>query len=269
MKRNLKSNWLQPTILVVLLAFPPLLLNEVVAGKRSAVPVSPGLEIEVLDPGVDPSGNPAVRINRSSGFDGEAQIEIPPVILVHRYYYTGDRDFQGPMVPGGPSIVVATNPRTNERQYVNVQMLPGAPRVKYTRRSITYDYGHQSIVVSFHYKNRAKVAYTQGTSLPRFVVGSTKQVQNAASGLAERTGLSKLRSRVASDANNVIDSAIGRVRETGESTTQRIRDVWKMLPIAGLLSGSPDEAELRNRASELRSAAEEARDSELSIPTNR
>src|SRR5262245_25182228 len=82
---------------------------------RPAVTVPATLEIEVLDPGVDPNGNPAVRLQ--PGPDGRVQVDIPPVILVHRYYYSGDRSFQGPMLPGGPSIVVANHPVTGERCY--------------------------------------------------------------------------------------------------------------------------------------------------------
>ena len=71
-------------------------------GEKPFAPVQPALEIEVLDPGVDPNGNPAVRL-RDDGF-GQMNVDIPPVVLVHRYYYSGDRSFQGPMLPGGPSM---------------------------------------------------------------------------------------------------------------------------------------------------------------------
>ena len=98
--------------------------SELVHAQARSAHVPPVLEIEVIDPGVDARGNPAVQLhNVGSG----TVVDIPPTILVHKYYYTGDRSFQGPSLPGGPSIVVAAHPRTGDRTYVPVQLLPGAP----------------------------------------------------------------------------------------------------------------------------------------------
>ncbi len=46
--------------------------------------VPPSLEIEVLDPGVDPLGNPAVLLEPDPLHPGQLRVEIPPVVLVHR-----------------------------------------------------------------------------------------------------------------------------------------------------------------------------------------
>jgi len=127
------------------------------AYAAQTVPVPPTLEIEVLDPNVDPLGNPAVIV-RDLGH-GQSKVEIPPVVLVHRYYYTGDRSFQGPMLPGGPSIVVVHHPRTGQQCYIPLQMLPGAPRVHYTGHKIEYDYGSNGICLSFGLWGNPKVTY--------------------------------------------------------------------------------------------------------------
>ncbi|MEZ6088458.1 MAG: hypothetical protein R3C05_10615 [Pirellulaceae bacterium] len=108
--------------------------------------VPPTMEIEVIDPGVDARGNPAVQLHpMGSG----TIVDIPPTVLVHRYYYTGDRSFRGPNLPGGPSIVVASHPKTGERTYVPVQLLPGSPMVHYTSGGIEFDYGDYGIKVVF------------------------------------------------------------------------------------------------------------------------
>ena len=125
-------------------------------------PVPPTLEIAVLDPNVDPQGNPAIVV-RDDGHGG-AVVDIPPVVLVHRYYYTGDRSFQGPMLPGGPSIVVVNDPRNGQRCYIPAQMLPGAPVVRYTGRKIEYDYGRNGITVSFGMLGSPKVTYRNRVS---------------------------------------------------------------------------------------------------------
>ena len=118
---------------------PPVFPRLAAAVSRPHLPtaVPPGLEIEVLDPNVDPRGNPAVVTRpavalTSTGPDGRVIVDIPPTVLVHRYYYTGDRTSQARLLPGGPCIVVVSHPKTGERLYIPVQFPPGAPRVTLT-----------------------------------------------------------------------------------------------------------------------------------------
>lgn len=134
------------------------------AAHPKSTPVSPTLEIEVLDPGVDPNGNPAVTLDDSDESPGDLQVEIPPTVLVLKYYYTGNRTFQGPMLPGGPSILVINHPKTGERCYLSVQMLPGAPRVNYCERSVEFDYGENAIIVVFPFFGSPTIKYRNGTT---------------------------------------------------------------------------------------------------------
>lgn len=129
--------------------------------KRKVLTVPPAQEIEVLDPHVDPRGQPRVIPHPTPN---GLEIEIPPVVVVHRFYYTGDREFQGPLLPGGPSIVVANHPATGERVYLEVQMLPGAPCVTYRRDCIRYDYGAQAIELRFKSGGEANVVLCEGTA---------------------------------------------------------------------------------------------------------
>src|SRR5437870_1587189 len=86
-------------------------LAEALSRAHQPAPVPPALEIEILDPNVDPRGNPAVltrpaTVLTCTGPEGRVVVDIPPTVLVHRYYYTGDRSFQARLLPGGPCIVV-------------------------------------------------------------------------------------------------------------------------------------------------------------------
>lgn len=140
-------------------------------GRRSAgravaqhkvSPVPPEHEIQVLDPGVDPLGIPAAVLReRGNGLE----VDIPPTVLVHKYYYTGDRTFQAQLLPGGPTIVVANHPKTSERLYIDVQMLPGAPVVTYSGRTIEYDYGDNAIAIHFGLFGHVQVKYRNGASI--------------------------------------------------------------------------------------------------------
>lgn len=130
--------------------------------------VSPVLEMEILDPNQDARGNPAIQLTTDE--DGQTQVEIPPSIIVHRYYYTGDRSFRGPDLPGGPSIVVAQNPRDGQQCYLPVQMLPGSPVVHYTERKIEYDFGNRAVIISFPAVGDPVVSYRNGRPLSEKVV---------------------------------------------------------------------------------------------------
>ncbi len=125
--------------------------------------VSPVLEIELLDPNKDARGNPAIVTKIDAA--GNTQIDIPPTLIVHRYYYTGDRSFRGPDFPGGPSIVITQNPCDGQQVYLPVQMLPGSPVVRYTARSIEYDFGNRAVIVTFPKIGDPTVSYRNGRPL--------------------------------------------------------------------------------------------------------
>lgn len=128
-----------------------------------AVPVPPAQEIEILDPGADPVGNPAVELTPSA--NGRTLVDVPRTVLVHKYYYTGDRSFQYKLMPGGPSTIVVDHPRTGQRMYLEASLPPGAPRVYYDAGSIEYDYGAQGVKIIFGSGKHGppKVVYRQGT----------------------------------------------------------------------------------------------------------
>lgn len=125
------------------------------AGRKAPVP--PSRELEILDPGVDPLGQPTVVTRPAPG--GPTQVTIPPTVIVHKYYYTGDRKFQGPMLPGGPTIIVVKHPKTGEQCHLEINMLPGAPKIVYTDHAIDYDYGKQHITLRFPCCGSPKVVY--------------------------------------------------------------------------------------------------------------
>lgn len=125
--------------------------------------VPPTLEIEILDPNADPLSRPAVELEQ--GGDGNMIVNIPPTVLVHRYYFTGERSFQSQLLPGGPTMVVANHPKTGERVYIDVQMPPGAPRVTYTDHTIEYDFGDTGVSVCFGLLGNPSVKYRSGPSI--------------------------------------------------------------------------------------------------------
>jgi len=111
-------------------------------------------DLVILDPGKHERGLPAVELTPRKNAEGVEEglaIDIPPKVHVHRYYYSGDKIYQGPIIQGGPTVVVANHPQTGERMYVDVVLPAGAPRIAYTRHGISYIYSDQRVEVTFRH----------------------------------------------------------------------------------------------------------------------
>jgi len=242
------------------------LLGTAVRAAQPA-PVPPTLEIEVLDPNADPLGNPAVIV-RDDGY-GQSFVDIPPVVLVHRYYYTGDRSFQGPMLPGGPSIVVVNDPRDGQRCYIPVQMLPGAPRVHYSGRKIEYDYGRSGISISFGLWGKPKVVYRNSVPAARraknVIVGTGKGTAR----LVEQSGLPNLAKTSAQGTKNVVVNTKNAVEDLGQGLLAPAIGLVNATPLGSIFRGNPEDQARRRRDAEVRRAARENAKAAFSLPTLR
>lgn len=114
---------------------------------QAVEPLAPGLsDVVVYHPGAHERGLPAVVFE---GMGPELQVDIPPAVHVHRYYYSGDKEIQGPIIQGGPTVIVANHPKNGTRMYVNVVLPAGAPQIAYNGNSITYVYPDQRVRVEF------------------------------------------------------------------------------------------------------------------------
>ena len=262
MKKQLNLTVLVSLILTVTIA-------TAARGEKPFAPVPPALEIEVLDPGVDPNGNPAVRL-RDDGF-GQLNVDIPPVVLVHRYYYSGDRSFQGPMLPGGPSIIVVNHPQTGERCYIPAQMMPGAPRVTYTKHGIEYDYGQHGISVAFGLLGKPTLKYRSGYSWSQKVahVFHVEQISEHAEKISDHSKDSWDRSK------KIAKGAAVEVKDFTKSAIAPVRNTLEVLPFGKMIFSSHTGDKLVARAAEHdrdaanKRAQRKAERSETTISTNR
>jgi hypothetical protein len=205
------------------------LASPATAAHRGPANVPPTMEIEILDPNADPLGRPAVELNRDEY--GNLIVDIPPVVLVHRYYYTGDRSFQAQLLPGGPSIVVVNHPKTGERCYIDVQMMPGAPRVTYTGHSIEYDYGEHGITVHFGLFGRPSVKYRSGQTWGR-KLGKLVHAEHWQDGAAEAY---KKTSTVAKYSKTMAKGAIAETCDATEQVLLPVKNVVHMMPFGKTL----------------------------------
>ncbi len=235
--------------------------------NERVVPVPPALEIEVLDPNADPLGNPAVITTKDAA--GGRQVVIPPVVLVHRYYYTGDRSFQGPMLPGGPSIIVMHHPRTGDQLYVQTQMLPGAPRVYYTRSSIEYNYGPQSITLKFGHHGNPSVIYRQGTPLTEHWRQAREARHDRLDQWVQRTGITQAYSRVREGTSNAAGASADAIHDVGRMALTPVLQMIRSTPLGSIFTSDPASQAQREQATMARRAETETSKIEGDIPTIR
>lgn len=239
------------------------------AGPPSTT-VPPQMEIEVLDPNADAAGKPAVELKKDGA--GNYIIDIPPVVLVHRHYYSGDRSFQGPMLPGGPTIAVVNHPKTGERLYIELQMMPGAPRVTYTDRGIEYDFGEHGVSIVFSmlhcepvvkYRNHSKISTAvhecvAETQLPE----KANRIRSAADRLHQKTKTMAANATV----------CVSKVAVTAATPVVKVARMlpgaqWILNPNAEQATGAG--AEAYHQDCEVRQASREAYRDSGSLPTLR
>lgn len=73
----------------------------------------------------------------------------PSVYHVHRNYYSGDHEFQGPIVAAGLTGVCVRHPMTNASVVAKVMLPGGAPEIIHCPTSIVYAYPGERLTISF------------------------------------------------------------------------------------------------------------------------
>jgi hypothetical protein len=232
--------------------------------------VPPGDEIEVLDPRVDPEGKPRAVIRQ--GADGSRCVDVPPAIIVHRYYYTGDREFQGPFLPGGPTIIVVRHPATSQQLYVEASMLPGAPRVTYKRTHIEYNYGKRSMILHFGHlaplcDEEPKIYIHENDGLIRTAGHCANETGTHVGEWVERTGLPYVVHHVASSTGEALDTTADHIHHAGAVVATPFLQVWEALPWRSYLESTPEERAQRLRDIRVQSAQPLPQGLEGTIPT--
>ena len=231
---------------------------------QGSLSVPPADELLIIHPEVDPEGKPRpVFVPHQDG--GVLDIQIPPTVIVHRYYYTGNREFQGPLIPGGPTVIVASHPTTGEQIAIEAQLLPGAPRIRYGRHEICYIYSEKRISVCFGKLPfvDTKVVISDIRARRRSQQASVHLV-TALKSLSRRSGLSTATHQVGQGAQQGVSAVADRVHGVGEIVSRPIVSLWQATPLEGLLT--PDEVPRTPPRIDSRGIVDEF---EGTFPTNR
>lgn len=229
--------------------------------------VSPADEITVIDPGTNSEFKPEPYV-------ANRQVEIPPTLLVHNFYYTGDRDFRGPVFPGGPSVVVVEHPKTGIRMYVDVQMLPGSPRVVYRSHYIDYHFGKQKIRIQFcnlldplHY-HQPIVKYCHGNTRIQKALSSSPPPNHVKDWMV-RTGIPESLTSAGKSGKALLNRSADGIKRTTEVITTPIKVVSQATMLGSLLTPDPEGDATASRDAAVRRASTELSNRDLSIPTLR
>jgi hypothetical protein len=247
-------------------------LGRVAAGHE---PIVPGLnELVVLDPGLHERNLPPVILEEFEGVEGILRVDIPPKVHVHRYYYSGDKEFQGPIIQGGPTVVVANHPKTGEQMYVNVSLSPGAPRIAHSAHGITYVYPHQRVAIHFQQfpfdPTKAVVKYHSGQGVRRtwyqtrqHMVAATKAQFQQSAVVQSLRGTAHCGGDLVRGAGQVVARTGSRVLDGGSAL------IGSLPGVPALQSASEQRAEII-QAAEIRGADLRQRVNETEfLPTNR
>lgn len=235
-------------------------------------PIAPGLhDLVVLDPGAHERGLPAVEIDE---LEGGMKIDIPPTVHVHRYFYSGDKIYQGPIINGGPTVVVANHPKTGQRMYIDVQLPAGAPRIAYNKHRITYVYTDQRVEVKFQHfpldPSKAVVKYHHGKGWRRHVHDSRKHIkEHVKDGLANSQMVHSIK-EVTTDGGKLLTGVRASLGELSTTSTDALKTLANMVPGVTYLKSLADQKPDRDYASKIRGAAltKEANEP-VFLPTNR
>lgn len=230
-------------------------------------------EITILDPHINSEAKPTAIVY--AGTDGQQRVDVPPAVIVHNFYYTGDRDFRGPAFPGGPSIVVVNHPDTGERHYLDVQMLPGSPRVIYRRHSIDYDYGFRRIHIAFGNPQSclpldvARVTYVHGHPRKLEPLATQGVHGNPVVQWIDRTGIPHATHHVVVGAHNTLDYSADVLHRAGEQVAAPVVRVFQATPLGSIADGHGQEDAVSQRNQAVQRAEALAARNDVTIPTNR
>ncbi|PHS15764.1 MAG: hypothetical protein COA78_04795 [Blastopirellula sp.] len=245
------------------------LFSCVYAPPVSAVePTVAGLhELVVFDPGAHERGLPAVQ------FKGR-EIVIPPTVHVHRYYYSGDKEFQGPIINGGPTVVVAKHPKTGKQVYIDVVLPAGAPRIAHNKHGITYIYSDRRVEVKFPKftsdPNKVVIKNHSGKGWGRSIHDAHKHVSEHVHKSMDNSQVVQSVKEVGKDTGEFLHGTKVAIGDLTTTSADGLKSLVNLIPGVVYLKSLSEEQPDRDYQAEIKSAARQ-KERELTdfVPTNR
>lgn len=197
-------------------------------------------ELVIYDPGKHDRGLPAIEfVDSPQG----TQIDIQPTTHVHRFYYNGDKEYQGPLMTGGPTIVVANHPRTGRRLYIDVNLPSGAPLIVYDEDNITYVFQERRVVLSFSSKcdEKVTVTYLSGRGFFRHSKEKEKASAERKRQTNLRNGFSHAVEDAGASAGKTLVGTYGIARAAAGATITQTKNTLENLPLIKQAQSAADQ----------------------------
>lgn len=185
-------------------------LKKAFSSPVAPIKTMPPNAIMVLDPGVDPKGEPRAILRKHA--DESLDVDIPETVHVHKYFPSGSREFQAQYFAGGPTIVAAQHPYTHERVYVHLDLSPGFPKVKYEEDKIEYKYPEESFSIHFIKCGDVQTSYCGCRVVCKRTKDACKQVKEKVCDCTDQLGVNHL---VTTVSKEVKDTGAGTVAAAG------------------------------------------------------
>ena len=187
-------------------------------------------ELVIYSPGNHPRGLPPIEFRQIRDDMDRLGIDIAPTIHVHRNYYNGNKEYQGPIMVGGPTVVVANHPKTNKRTYIDVNLPPGAPSIAYDRHGITYVYNDQRVRLDFGllHTEKVHVSYLTGRGMARRAHERGREIADRKAAAQQQQPLRGTVATIKADARATargLGKVSGQVLNVGAQTVTKVTSV--------------------------------------------
>ena len=219
-------------------------------GAFANEPREPGFnELVVIDPAVEENGLPVPIVTNG-------QVEIPPTLHVHPYFYCGDKEYQAQILNGGPTIIVANHPRSGDKLYIDAVLPQGAPIVAYSAHSITYIYTDRRVIIDFSIvgKHRARVQYVSGRGVTRDVQEHLDETKETLRTHRQKSRLASELGELGHDMGNIAKGTVGVAGRAGAIVVERTRAVTRIIPGVPALKSLGQQGDERAALEEIRQA---------------
>lgn len=138
--------------------------------------------------------------------------DLPPVHY-HPKYFDVAKDYQGPLIDGGLTVLVAHHPGTRKIVRISAVLPSGTPTIAYSGSAITYYYQDRRVIFAFEPSGCCcvKVVRKNGVG-PRMQLQSFKsRVRNAGSRVRQKAHQVPLTESVRTNVRLVRETAVGAV----------------------------------------------------------
>jgi hypothetical protein len=191
---------------------------------------------------------------------------------VHRYYYSGDKEFQGPLLQGGPTVVVASHPVSGERMYIEATLPSGAPIIAHNKARITYIYPDRCVSIHFHRRDNCQAAVKYHGS--RGIWRQTVECSHETGEKLKECMVNSPTVQSCKDASCAAGTALLGVKQAIDTSVacliDRVKTLPAMVPGVTALASMGQDREQRNYENQIRSAARQKNLAEPTfLPTNR